>query len=70
MNGQDAYKAVRFNRVLDPWLIEDLRQDLEMILPWKAIVTVHDVDAAQRAGNVMKVSSLQEGLNAMKQDGG
>src|SRR5574340_1531286 len=39
VNNQDGYEAARFNKVLEPWLVEDLRQDLEMMRPWKAIVT-------------------------------
>ena len=68
VNGYDAYKSARFNKVLEPWLIEDLRPGLEQIRPWKAVTTEHDVDAAKKADNVMIASSLQEGLNALKQD--
>lgn len=68
VNGQDAYKAARSSKVLEPWLVEDLRQDLEAIRPWKAVVTAHDVDSAKKAEHVMHASSLQEGLNALKQN--
>ena len=68
VNGHDAYKSARFNKVLEPWLVEDMRPALEVIRPWKAVITAHDVDAARKADNVMAVSSLQEGLNALKQD--
>ena len=68
VNSHDAYRSARFNKVLEPWLIEDLRPGLEQIRPWKAVTTEHDVDAARKADNVMIASSLQEGLNALKQD--
>mgnify|MGYP001603530873 FL=1 len=68
VNSHDAYRSARFNKVLEPWLIEDLRPGLEQIRPWKAVTTEHDVDAAKKADNVMIASSLQEGLNALKQD--
>ncbi|MBM4066383.1 MAG: myo-inositol-1-phosphate synthase [Planctomycetes bacterium] len=68
VNGHDAYKSARFNKVLEPWLIGDMRPALEVIMPWKAVITAHDVDAARRADNVMAVSSLQEGLDVLKQD--
>jgi len=68
VNGMDAYKSARFNKVLEPWLIEDLRPSLEMIRPWKAVTTVHDVDAARKADNIKTVSTLREGLMAIKQD--
>ena len=66
VNSQDAYQAARFNKVLEPWLVEDLRSELELIWPWKAVITDHDVDSTKRADNVMVTSSLEEGLNALK----
>ncbi|MCF6159298.1 MAG: myo-inositol-1-phosphate synthase [wastewater metagenome] len=67
VNPRDAYQAACFNKVLDPWLIEELRQDLETVRPWKAVVTAHDVDSSREAGNIIEAHSLQEGLNTLKQ---
>ncbi|MCF6154491.1 MAG: hypothetical protein E3K36_04400 [Candidatus Brocadia sp.] len=33
VTSHDAYQAARFSKVLEPWLIEDLRSDLELISP-------------------------------------
>jgi len=68
VNGQDAYKAARFNRVLEPWLVEDLRPDLEGIRPWKAVITKHDVDSTKRAESAVTTSILEEGIKTLKQD--
>lgn len=68
VNSHDGYKAARFNKVLEPRLVEDLRQDLEAIRPWKAVVTSHDVDSTKKADNVMITPSLREGLNVLKQN--
>ncbi len=68
VNGQDAYRAALTNKVLEPWLVEGLRSELEAIHPWRATVTTHDVDSARKGNNVRTASSLEEGLSAIKQD--
>lgn len=47
-------------------MVEDLCSELELIWPWKVVITDHDVDSTKRADNVMATSSLEEGLNALK----
>lgn len=68
VTSQNAYHAALSNKVLEPSLLEGLRAELEMLHPWKAVVTGHDVDSTKTAGNVMATASLQEGLDVLKRD--
>ncbi|MCF6148037.1 MAG: inositol-3-phosphate synthase [Candidatus Kuenenia sp.] len=68
INHSNAYDAARLNKVLERDLIEDLRDELEEISPWKAIITEHDVDYAKKANNILSVNSMEESVNLLKQD--
>ncbi len=68
VTSRNAYNAAISNRVLESSLIEGLRTELEVLYPWKAVVTEHDVDSTKTAENVMATTSLQEGLDVLKQD--